>query len=194
MVVRRFKTELPDPTARVWPTWLLYTALVVLFFGPLAAPLFQATRLPLLADSGALAHDLLAQYVCPTPAKSYVLLAFPMAVCARCWGATLGLWLAWLLVRRAKDVAVDRARSSVLTRCSSLAVRRLRSYHASPWSLRMGLAGLALLLWTIEINGWAAAPRALLLLNGANAGFWAGLFLYSIWPGMRHAWAGGTHC
>lgn len=189
MVVRRFKTQLPDPPARVWPTWPLRVALIVLFFGPLIAPLFQATHLPLLADSGALAHDLLAYYVCPTPAKSYVLLTFPMAVCARCWGATLGLWLAWLLVRGTKDVAVYTDRASALTRRSSFAVRRLRAYLTIPGPLRLGLAGLAFLLWTIEINAWVMAPRALLLLNGANAGFWAGLFLYSIWPGMRHAWA-----
>ncbi|MEO7911877.1 MAG: DUF2085 domain-containing protein, partial [Roseiflexaceae bacterium] len=78
---------------------LIKVILVVLFFGPLIAPLFQATQLPLVADSGALARDLLSHYICPTPAKSYVLLGFPMAVCARCWGATIGLWAAWLLVR-----------------------------------------------------------------------------------------------
>jgi hypothetical protein len=191
MVLGRLKTQLPDPHTRAWPTWPLYVALSVLFCGPLAAPLFQATRLPLLADSGALAHDLLAYYVCPTPAKSYVLLAFPMAVCARCWGATLGLWLAWLLVRGTKNVA-DNRRSSVVPPRPSSVVRCLRAYLATPWPLRMGPAVLAFLLWMIEINAWATAPRALLLLNGANAGFWAGLLLYSIWPGMRHAWADAT--
>src|SRR6187399_524699 len=78
---------------------LLVAILAVLFLGPLIAPLFQATHLPLVADSGALARDLLARYICPTPAKSYLLLGFPMAVCARCWGATIGLWAAWLLMR-----------------------------------------------------------------------------------------------
>src|SRR5690242_11281985 len=86
--------------ASLWPSVALRgfaVLLAVLFLGPLIAPLFQATRLPLVADSGALARDLLARYICPTPAKSYVLLGFPMAVCARCWGATIGLWAAWLL-------------------------------------------------------------------------------------------------
>src|SRR5689334_2744500 len=80
-------------------TWPLKTLLAVLFLGPLVAPLFQATRLPFVAGSGALARDLLSHYICSTPAKSYALLGFPMAVCARCWGATIGLWGAWLLVR-----------------------------------------------------------------------------------------------
>ena len=38
---------------------LVKTILVVLFFGPLIAPLFQATQMPLVADSGALARKLL---------------------------------------------------------------------------------------------------------------------------------------
>ena len=88
-----------SPHLPISPSPLLTTILAVLFFGPLIAPLFQATRLPLLADSGALARDLLSRYICPTPAKSYVLLGFPMAVCARCWGATIGLWAAWHLLR-----------------------------------------------------------------------------------------------
>jgi hypothetical protein len=43
---------------------------------------------------------------------------------------------------------------------------------------------LAFLLWAAEISWWPAAPYWLLLLNGANAGLWAGLFLCSIWPGL----------
>ena len=87
-----------DHVASLWPLVALRgfpVLLAVLFLGPLIAPLFQATRLPLAADSGALARDLLSRYICPTPAKSYMLLGFPMAVCARCWGATIGLWAAW---------------------------------------------------------------------------------------------------
>ena len=92
------KLERAAPAAP-WPTWPYLAFLVVLFLGPMAAPLFQATRVPPLAGSGALARDLLSLYVCPTPAKSYVLLGFPMGVCARCWGATIGLWLAWRLAQ-----------------------------------------------------------------------------------------------
>src|SRR3954468_14085196 len=90
----------PSPVLHVSRAPLLIAILLVLFFGPLAAPLFQATHLTLVADSGALARDLLSRYICPTPAKSYVLMGFPMAVCARCWGATIGLWVAWHFIRR----------------------------------------------------------------------------------------------
>ena len=84
---------------RSWPTWPYRVFLVVLFFGPPAAALFIATGLPIMTDLGWLARDLLSTYVCPTPAKSYELLGAPMAVCTRCWGATIGLWLAWFGVQ-----------------------------------------------------------------------------------------------
>jgi hypothetical protein len=73
---------------------LLHLALAVLFLGPIISPLFRATGLPLLADAGLLARDLLSAYICPTPERSYMLLGLPMAVCARCWGATIGLIVA----------------------------------------------------------------------------------------------------
>jgi hypothetical protein len=160
---------------------LLIAILAVLFFGPLIAPLFQATQLPLVADSGAIARELLARYICPTPAKSYVLLGFPMAVCARCWGATLGLWAAWLLLRPTTNdqrPMFAPIRSSFVIRRSSFATQWLNGYLALAWPARLLVGALPFLLWVAEISLWAAAPYWVLLLNGAFAGFWAGLFFY----------------
>lgn len=144
---------------------VLLIVLAVLFFGPLLAPLFQATRLPWVADSGALARDLLAHYVCPTPAKSYVLLGFPMAVCARCWGATIGLWAAWWAVGGSRRSAVG-SRQSLLQRLG--------------WPPRLLLAALPFGLWVAEIAWWPAAPLWVLLLNGALAGCWAGVVVLRV--------------
>src|SRR4051794_14964937 len=159
------------------------TILVVLFFGPLIAPLFQATRLALVANSGELARDLLSRYICPTPAKSYLLLGFPMAVCARCWGATIGLWLAWRLLRpftidhrTARQGGKETRRlinshlpfslSSLLSvSMPSVARWFLNSYLALAWPLRLLLGALPFLLWAGEINLWLAAPYWVLLLN-----------------------------
>lgn len=152
----------------IWPAWPLKLILAVLFLGPLAAPLFQASGLPLIAGTGALARDMLAQYICPTPAKSYYLLGFPLGVCARCWGATIGLWAAWLLFTRAE-------------RNGWLWVRRYLALH---WLARLGVSALPFWIWVAEIRWWPAAPYWLLLLNGAFAGVWAGLFVCSIWPGL----------
>lgn len=160
-----------QPARRRWPIWPYQTFLAILFLGPIIAPLFQATRLPFVADTGALARDLLASYICPTPAKSYMLLGFPMGVCARCWGATIGLWLAWFAVRG-------------VPRWEGFAAWWAR-FCALAWPLRFLLAALPFGLWVAEIGWWPAAPYAVLLLNGALAGVAAGLFFCSVWPGMR---------
>jgi hypothetical protein len=178
----------PLAPSTTW-VWLYKAILALLFFGPLIAPLFQATHMPAIADSGALARDLLARFVCPTPAKSYVLLGFPMAVCARCWGATIGLWGAWFLLRpRAKDQGprIDTVGHpvSAIGRWSFV-VGLSNSYTNLSWPLRLAIGALPFLLWVLEIDAWPAAPLEVLLANGALVGFAAGLFFCSIWPGMR---------
>ncbi len=171
--------SVPVP-ARAWPTWPLKAVLMVLFLGPIIAPLFQATGLPLLAASGWLARDILSTYICPTPAKSYMLFGHPMAVCARCWGATIGLWLAYMTICRSIDDRRSTIRKSFADRQSSIIDRLMRL----AWPLRLALAALPFTLWVLEINYWPAAPFGVLLLNGALAGFSAGLFVCSIWPGL----------
>jgi hypothetical protein len=145
----------------------------VLFLGPIISPLFRVTGLPLVADAGELARDLMSRYVCPTPDRSILLLGLPMAVCARCWGATLGLWAARLLVGTRPGIYLSAP---------------LRWFRILPWALRLGLCALPYLLWPLEIIGHAQglwyAPLWLVLLNGVQAGFAAGFFFCSIWPGL----------
>lgn len=165
-----------SPAPRRWPAWAFDAILWILFLGPIISPLFRASGVPLVAESGQLARDLLATFVCPTPERSYLLFGLPMAVCARCWGATIGLWAARLLV--------DERRAERLPG----AMRLLDSFRAMPWWARLILCATPFLLWPLEIVGhyrgaWYA-PLWLLLLNGAQAGFFAGLFFCSLWPGL----------
>ncbi len=166
---------------------LLCAFLVLLFLGPLIAPLFQATGLPFVAASGALAHDMLARYLCPTPAKSYELLGFPMAVCARCWGATIGLWGAWFLCksqvagRRSQAHQNREPRTEDYASADPWYLALSSWFFHRPWVLRLCLVLGALLLWTLEINAWPAAPLPALILNGIDGGFWAGMFAGSLW-------------
>jgi hypothetical protein len=163
----------PTRSPVVWPRWVFDTLLAILFFGPLISPLFRATELPLVADAGWLARDVLSRFVCPTPERSYMLFGLPMAVCARCWGATIGLLIARLIFNDA--------------RFSWLIAR----FVALPMLVRFALCALPFLLWPLEIighyNGWWYAPLWLLLVNGAQAGFAAGLFFCSVWPGFINA-------
>lgn len=161
---------LPRPhSQRSWSPLVFDVILWILFLGPIASPLLRATGLPLVSETGALARDLLATYICPTPERSLWLLGWPMAVCARCWGATIGLWLGRLAIG-------DRAPAWL---------RRYRSLH---WSWRLLLSALPFLLWPLEIvghySGWWFAPLWLLLVNGIQAGFAAGIFFASVWPGL----------
>jgi hypothetical protein len=174
---------------------LLIACLSLLFLGPLIAPLFQATGLPFVAESGALAHDLLSRYICPTPAKSYALFGFPMAVCARCWGATIGLWGAWFVFRpliagRWSQTHQNREpkAENQLSTGSWFSVFSSWLFQRA-WVLRLCLALGALALWSLEINLWPTAPLPLLIANGANGGFWAGLFAGSLWFAAHPAMA-----
>jgi hypothetical protein len=161
-----------------WPRWPFELILWTLFLGPLVSPLFRATGLPLVADSGLLARELLATYICPTPERSPLLLGLPMGVCLRCWGATIGLLAArWLVARQLAGAPTRTHIGAALSR-----------FRGLPWGLRLLLCALPFLLWPLEIVGhygglWYA-PLWLLLLNGAQAGFAAGLLFCSLWPGL----------
>lgn len=160
----------------VWPRWPFELLLWTLFLGPIISPLFRATGLPLLADAGLLARELLSTYVCPTPERSIALFGLPMGVCMRCWGATIGLLAARWTVARYAGAACAHSGSP------------LQWFRALPWVARLLLAALPFLLWPLEIVGhyssWWYAPLWLLLLNGAQAGFAAGLLFCSLWPGL----------
>jgi hypothetical protein len=61
-------------------------------------------------------------------------------------------------------------------------------FLALPWLLRLVMCALPFLLWPLEIvgaaQGWWFPPLWLILLNGVQAGFAAGLFFCSVWPGL----------
>lgn len=164
--------------ARSWPRWPILVALWVLFLGPPAAALFIASGMPLAADTGWLARNLLSIYICPTPMRSYTLFDAPMAVCARCWGATIGLWVAYLLVVRGWPTSGARG---------GMRAAGWAHYCGLPWAGRLLLSAIPFGLWIIEITLWPTAPLSALLLNGMVAGGAAGLFVYSIWPGLTRA-------
>jgi uncharacterized membrane protein len=148
-----------------WPRWPFLMLLSILFLGPPAAALFIASGVPLMQDLGWLARDVLATYICPTPAKTYLLYEAPMAVCARCWGATIGLWIGYGLFQRMHAAC--------------------RPFLQLPWLAQLLIAALPFTLWIAEISLWPDAAYWLLLLNGAQAGIAAGLFFSSQWPGLR---------
>lgn len=169
------RTAHPAQSVRSWPIWVFDLFLLILFVGPILSPLFRATGQPLIDETGALARYTL-MYICPTPAQSYMLFGFPMAVCARCWGATIGLWLArlWIPFALAEN---------------GQAARVLSMFRSWPWWLRLVICAVPFALWPLEIYGviagwWGVQPLWVLLLNGIQAGFAAGLLFCTLWPGF----------
>lgn len=164
-----------QPSRRL-PIWIYDVLLSVLFLGPVLAPFFRATGLPFIADLGYLAQYLLGTYICPTPGQAYDMVGFAMAVCARCWGATVGLWVA-------------RAFVPVALESNDGMTRLLQRFRALPWQVRLLLCVMPFWFWPLEIIGtsqqwWALPPLWVLLANGAMAGFAAGVFFLSVWPGF----------
>lgn len=163
----------PEPDAR-W-RWLFDGWLLLLFLGPILSPLFRSSDVFLIDYTGTLARDVLI-YICPTPAQSYMVGEHPMAVCARCWGATIGLWGARLWV-------------PAMLRGNGTLTHMLNAFSALPWYGRLALCAVPFALWVLEIAGvgaqwWGTLPLWVLLLNGAQAGFAAGLFFCSVWKGF----------
>lgn len=184
MVTMTLRSRRADPPR--WPVWPFDALLWTLFLGPILSPLLRASGLPLLAESGVLARELLATYVCPTPERSLLLLGLPMAVCARCWGATIGLWAARIVVGQFTRT-VEGSALGVRGAAGPLWAA-LWWYRGLPWAGRLAIAALPFLLWPLEIvghdAGWWFAPLGLILLNGALAGFAAGLCFCAAWPGL----------
>jgi uncharacterized membrane protein len=141
--------------------------LSILFLGPPIAALFIATGIPIMTGLGWTARSLLSTYVCPTPIKTYELLGAPMAVCTRCWGATIGLWLGWFISTRTTPIG------------------SITNWYSLPPYLRFLMAIVPFALWWLEIRYWPTASYEVLLLNGILAGTTAGMFFCSIYPGMR---------
>ncbi len=180
-LVQHYLPDEKNNAKHSWPLWPLNLVLGVLFFGPIISPLFRATAIPFISDAGLLARDLLATYVCPTPAKSYMIAGLPMAVCARCWGATIGLLLARALFTQ------KLSQGAVIG--SSRLLRMVHFIVSMPFAMRLLVCAVPFLLWPLEIigeaRGWWVAPFWLLLANGVQAGAAAGIFFCSLWPGLQ---------
>lgn len=164
----------PTTSPKTLPIWLYDVFLGILFLGPAIAPLFRATQQPVLTDLGELATYVLGSYICPTPAQAYPMAGYAMAVCARCWGATVGLWVARAFVPAALE-------------SNDGMTHLLHRFRALPVLMRLLLVLIPFLFWPLEIIGtaqqwWALPPLWVLLVNGAQAGFAAGIFFMSLMP------------
>lgn len=147
------------PTSRPRRGWLVVDILLgFMAAGPILAPLFRASRLPLFTPVGE-AITALGFWICPQPEMAFQLAGYPWAVCSRCYTALLGIM--------ALRVAYAR-------RGATFAFMERRS-----WALRLLLAVVTFGLWQLDVHamhhGWWNGGQPTMILTGLWLGLGAGM-------------------
>ena len=150
-----------QPTSQHNRTWLLVDILLgFMAAGPILAPLFRASGLPLFVPVGE-GITALGFWICPQPEMAFQLAGYPWAVCSRCYTALIGI----IAVR----VAYGRRRNA-------FAFMERRS-----WALRLTLAVVTFGLWQLDVyamhHGWWDGGQTTMILTGLWLGVGIGIAL-----------------
>lgn len=141
--------------------WLLVDILLgFMAAGPILAPLFRASGLPLFVPVGE-GITTLGFWICPQPEMAFQLAGYPWAVCSRCYAALIGI----IAVR----VAYGR-------RGDAFTFMEKRS-----WALRLTLAALTFGLWQLDVHamhhGWWDGGQLTMIVTGLALGLGVGAAL-----------------
>lgn len=165
--------------------WLQDFWLWILLVGPLVAPLFMWTNLPILQPF-ADAIYLLGRTVCPKVSIHFMVLGFPMAVCSSCWSAVFGLWTVRLLHGRAGEGLGPLARLGLAPFWAK--------WQQTDLSIKLALLALGFLPWALDVMLWDtgiwASPHPVMVLAGFLGGLVAGMILLPAGAAMRARLAG----
>lgn len=147
-----------SPRSRAW--LLVDVVLGFMAAGPILAPLFRASGLPLFVPVGE-GITALGFWICPQPEMAFQLAGYPWAVCSRCYTALIGI----IAVR----VAYGR-------RGNAFVFMEKRS-----WALRLILAALTFGLWQLDVHamhhGWWDGGQPTMILTGLWLGLGVGMAL-----------------
>lgn len=175
--------------------WLQDLWLWILLVGPLTAPLFVWTGIPILRPFAGSIY-LLGDQICPKVDVHIMFLGYPMSVCASCWFAVFGLWSVRLLFGRAGEGLGPFSRLNL----APLWVKWSATY--APVKLAVLAAGF--LPWAIDVMLWDMgawnSPQLFMMLVGYLGGLTAGMLLLPAASAMRERLArrprtalGGRH-
>lgn len=141
--------------------WLLVD--IVLGFmaaGPILAPLFRASGLPLFVPVGE-GITALGFWICPQPEMAFQLAGYPWAVCSRCYTALIGIIAVRVAYGRRGDAFVFMEKRS--------------------WVLRLTLAAVTFGLWQLDVHamhyGWWDGGQPTMILTGLWLGLGVGMAL-----------------
>jgi len=168
--------------------WLQDLWLWILLVGPLVAPLFMATGLPILKPFADGIY-LIGEVVCPKVGVHMMFLGHHTAVCYSCWAAVWGLWVVRLLYGRAGE-GFGPLRPLNL----QLAWSRWESTQAIT---RLGVLALGFIPWALDVMLWDLgiwnSPSWYMTLAGFLGGVSAGLVLLPAASSMRTRLARRSH-
>jgi len=147
------------PTSRPRRGWLVVDILLgFMAAGPILAPLFRASRLPLFTPVGE-AITALGFWICPQPEMAFQLAGYPWAVCSRCYTALLGIIALRVAYARRGATFVFMERRSC--------------------ALRLLLAVVTFGLWQLDVHamhhGWWNGGQPTMILTGLWLGLGAGM-------------------
>jgi Predicted membrane protein (DUF2085) len=164
--------------------WLQDLWLWVLLVGPLTAPLFAWSGWPILRPFADGIY-LLGTIVCPKLSEHFVLLGYPMSVCASCWAAVFGVWTVRLLYGRAGEGMGIFSRLGLAP--------WWERWSRATLSSRLAVLAAGFLPWALDVMAWDlglwSSPRAFMMLVGYAGGLAAGALLLPASSVMRAALA-----
>jgi hypothetical protein len=160
--------------------WLQDSWLWILLVGPLVAPLFLATGLPILTPF-ADAIYLLGETVCPKVGVHMMFLGEPVAVCFSCWASVWGLWTVRLLFGRSGEGFGPLMK----LRLEPLWAR----WGGASLATKLGVLSLGFMPWALDVMLWDLgtwnSPFGYMMLAGFLGGVVAGMLLLPAASAMR---------
>jgi hypothetical protein len=160
--------------------WLQDLWLWILLVGPLTAPLFRWTGIPILQPIADVIY-LIGATVCPKMPMHFMFLGYPLIVCSSCWSAVFGLWTVRLLYGRAGEGMGPFSRlglAPMWARWSTVST-----------TTRLSVLALAFLPWAVDVALWDlkiwSSPHGFMMLVGFLGGLGAGALLLPAASEMR---------
>lgn len=169
-------------TSHVAPRpWLQDLWLWVLLVGPLVAPLFMATDLPVLGPF-AVGIYLIGELVCPKVSVHMMAFGYPVAVCYSCWAAVWGLWSVRLLYGRAGEGLLRLGTGNLIQSV-------WQRWERASLMTKLGTTSLGFMPWALDVMLWDLgawnSPSWFMTLAGYLGGLSAGLLLLPAASAMR---------
>lgn len=160
--------------------WMQDFWLWILLVGPLVAPLFMATGIPVLRPFADGIY-LLGSTVCPKLGFHFMFMNYSVAVCSSCWSAVFGLWTVRLLYGRAGEGYGPFSRLGLQSSWAQ--------WQQTSSQLKLGVVLVGFLPWAIDVmltdTGLLYTPHLYMMFAGYMGGLVAAMLMMPARTAMR---------